>query len=242
MKKEELKKLLDELKESGEYKIIKLDDCAVGGVEKIEYCFTEKTELWEELNEKHRKSWYENWPEEQSKKAYEDLYYKGFNHYGISTTNLVFSKDKLNKLYNNKLKVLVSEHPRELVDILDFTGDIGLLTQLTYGTISIGNVGDVIDFYLLGVVEFVSHGVGKLENGYAGWTHRGFHKCIVGEKIEYNPGLVILSHGYIEGCAEYEEEEKEIQNIKDMFENDVLHIKDMETAKLLAWRYSDALS
>jgi hypothetical protein len=67
-------------------------------------------------------------------------------------------------------------------------------------------------------------------------------KFIVGNTIKYNDDLIILTNGYIEDCKEYKEDEKKIQEIRDLFVNGELHIKDKEIAKKLAIRATDALS
>jgi hypothetical protein len=119
-----------------------------------------------------------------------------------------------------------------------FIGDIGAFLKWTI-------LENIVEYYSF--KELIEDGsdicaIYELENGFIGGSHRGRMKFIVGNTIKYNDDLIILTNGYIEDCKEYKEDEKKIQEIRDLFVNGELHIKDKEIAKKLAIRATDALS
>ena len=163
----------------------------------------------------------------------------GSSFYGVFIRDYTFSGEKLNKLYENKLIFKEFTEKGELQE----TNNIDFHTQVFYKDVYIGSVSDLLYLYLNGVKEFISHEIGKTELGYAGWTYRGFfYEFRKGDQIRYDPDLIILSHGYIEGIPEYEEEKQEIKKVKSMFKNGILTINTDEQALFLAKRYSRALS
>ena len=229
--KEKIVELLSKVS-TGDFEIVKLNDCYESS--SISFCWSEINERGKELSEKIKNTEVE----EELDDLYNEYYSIGLNYFGVKENNLVFKEEELQKLYDNKLrfKEFDGEGGFYAPDKLDFH------TIVFYDNKYLGFISDLIRYYFRGIRSFDKNGVGRTEKGYAGWTHRGFMEFKVGDKIKYNDDLIILSHGYMKGCSEYDEEEKEIQKIRDMFKDGVLEIKDLETAKILAERYSDALS
>jgi len=86
-----------------------------------------------------------------------------------------------------------------------------------------------------------SIGFCKKEQKWYGWSHRAIFGFKVGDKIQYNPDLVILSHGWLEGCMAYEKEKQDIEIVRGWFKNGWLHIDSEEKAKFLACRFAEAV-
>jgi len=118
-------------------------------------------------------------------------------------------------------------------------------------------VGTPIDVYKLikmkGIKEFyranekdkvASVGFNPDKKIWYGWSHRAIYGFRVGDKIKYNPDLVILHSGYVDGCVgeAVEKEKKDIEKVKKMFKNGILEIKNLEEAKFLAVRFANSVS
>ena len=116
----------------------------------------------------------------------------------------------------------------------------------------IGTPFDVFKFVTyFGIKDFYrSHPDNKVASiGFApekerwyGWSHRAIYSFGIGDKIKYNDDLLILSHGWIEGCPEYEEEKKQIQYVKSMFKEGILKIENLQQARFLAIRFADSIA
>jgi len=133
-----------------------------------------------------------------------------------------------------------------------YDGKMSILCYSKQDESFIGSLFDVFKYcYYYGIRDFykahphrkvASVGFAPKKERWYGWSHRAICSFGVGDEIKYDDDLLILSHGWIEGCPEYEEEKKQIQYVKSMFNEGILKIENLQQARFLAIRFADSIA